>query len=147
MDFKLDSKDFDDKMRKLIGSVMPEKIEKGIGVAMLDLLNDCIMEVPTVPLREGWLRGSGSIFVQNKFIRTSEGIGEGKPKFANKNYSSFMPKYVYEGVIGFNAPYAARTHEIPMKFVEPSSGNKYLESKLLTKRAVYVGDIADTIKG
>jgi hypothetical protein len=114
---------------------------------MLDLMNDTILEVPTCPLREGWLRGSGSIFVQNKLVDTSEGMDRAKAGFANRDHAEHINKGNYEGVIGFNTPYAARTHEgIGFKFTEPSSGAKYLESKLLNKRELYIKDIADTIK-
>jgi len=147
MDFIFYTKDFDEKIKKLVGKVMPEKIERGIGVAMLDLLNSCIMEVPTVPLKEGWLRGSGSIFVQNKFMQTSEGMDRAKAGYAIKSYSEFIPKETYVGIIGFNTPYAARLHEgVGFHFTESSSGPKYLESKLMTKRDVLIGDIADAIK-
>lgn len=147
MDFDFDTKDFDEKIKKLVGKVMPEKIERGLGVAMLDLLNSCITEVPTVPLKEGWLRGSGSIFVQNKFMQTSEGMDRAKAGYATKSYSEFIPKETYVGFIGFNTPYAARLHEgVGFHFTEGSSGPKYLESKLMTKRDVLIGDIADAIK-
>jgi len=122
-------------------------IAKGLGVAMLDLKNDCFNEVPTVPLKEGWLRGSGSIFVQNKLIETTENMPTSKAGFANRDYSEGISMGSFVGVIGFNTPYAARMHEgIGLHFTEPSSGAKYLESKLHRKKDVYIADIADTIR-
>ena len=147
MQIHFDDSDFQDKLNKIVRTVFPERVEKGLGVAMLDLLNDCIMETPTVPIKEGWLRGSGSIFVQNRLAKTSVNLGRGKSKYENTNYIGNIKKGNYEGVIGFNAPYAARMHEgIDLNFTEPSSGAKFLESKLVRKRDVYLKDIADTIK-
>lgn len=141
-----DASDFDSKFRKIAKNVVPELIEKGMGRAMLDLMNDCIMEVPTVPLKEGWLRGSASVFVQNKLIATGEGFPNAKGGKANKSHHESISVDKFVGVIGFNTPYAARVHEVPMNFTEPSSGNKYLESKIITKKKHYIKVIANTIK-
>jgi len=147
MNIHFDDSDFQDKLSKIVRHAFPERVERGLGVAMLDLLNDCIMEVPTVPIKEGWLRGSGSIFVQNRLVKTSVNIGRGKDKYANTDYIGRINKDGYEGVIGFNAPYSAKMHEgIGLQFTEPSSGAKFLESKIVRKKEVYIKDIADTIK-
>lgn len=142
-----DSSDFEAKFDKIVRSTIPELIEKGLGRAMLQLLNDCVMEVPTVPLREGWLRGSGSVFVQNALVYTTELFPTARPKYALKNYAEAVTIGDLVGVIGFNAPYAAKTHEgIDLHFREPSSGPKYLESKMLRNRETYALIIANTIK-
>jgi len=70
MEISFNDEDFQRKMKNIVNNAMPEAVEKGLGVAVLQLLNDCIMEVPTVPIKEGWLRGSGSAFVQNKLQDT-----------------------------------------------------------------------------
>jgi hypothetical protein len=141
-----DMSDFNDKFRNIIKNVVPERVEIGLGRAMLDLMNDCVMEVPTVPLREGFLRGSASIFVQNKLIATGEGLPNAKGEEANKSHHVSISVDKFVGVIGFNTPYAARVHEVPMNFTEPSSGNKYLESKMITKRNHYMKVVANTIR-
>jgi len=147
MELKFDFSDFNKKFDRIVEQTFPALIEKGLGVAMNDLLGDCIQEVPTVPLKEGWLRGSGSIFVQNKFEGTSAGIGGGKTKFANTDHGEMISLGKYVGVVGFNAPYAAKMHEgIDYQFTDPSSGAKYLESKIVRKKELYIKDIADTIK-
>ena len=141
-----DMSDFNNKFRNIIKNVVPERVEIGLGRAMLDLMNDCVMEVPTVPLREGFLRGSASIFVQNKLIATGEGLPNAKGGEANKSHHESISVDKFVGVIGFNTPYAARVHEVPMNFTEPSSGNKYLESKMITKRNHYMKVVANTIR-
>lgn len=137
------SNDFDKKTNKLIKQSLPDGLERALGVAMLDLLNDCIMEVPTVPLKEGWLRGSGSIFVNNVLAGT---YTNNKDKFVNLDNNQ-GDNTGFVGVIGFNAPYAARLHEgINFKFTEPSSGAKFLESKLIGNRSKYIETIAIELK-
>lgn len=142
-----DSSDFDKKFKHIIETAIPSLIEKGLGVAMLDLMNDANNMVPTVPLKEGTLRGSVSIFVQNKLAATGEGLPGAKAGKANTDHTEAIGGTEYVGVIGYNVPYAAKQHEgIDFKHTEPSSGPKYLESKMLTRKDVYMKDIADTIK-
>ena len=98
------------------------KTVEGMGKAAGQFLNDCIMKKPTVPLGKGTLRGSGFPSVRKK----------GKKVL---------------GFVVFNEPYAARHHEVPAKFTEPGSGNKYIEKKLQWYRNDYFKIIARTIKG
>lgn len=141
---KFNTDDFDKKTTKLLKQSFPENLERALGVAMLSLMNDCINEVPTVPLKEGWLRGSVSVFVNNKFSGNKD---NGKTDYMNKDHNGAIPKDSFVGVIGFNAPYAARLHEgIGFKFTEPSSGAKYLESKLLANRERYLRIVAECLE-
>lgn len=140
---EFDSSDFDEKMRRLEEETIPKKIERGLGRAALQLLNDTVMQSPTVPVREGWLRGSGSIFVNNKLFAESP---HGKQKFANKEFKEHLEKDEQVAVVGFNVPYAARTHNVAMKFREPSAGNKYLTRKLQMNKDLYLAIIAGELK-
>jgi len=143
-EFTWDTSDFDKKFKEIIKKTIPDLIEKGVGRATLQLLNDCVMEVPTVPIKEGWLRGSGSVFVQNKIAAIST---FGRPGKANTEHSENIGAGEFVGVCGFNTPYAAKMHEgIDFKFTEPSSGAKYMESKLLRNKARYMTIIANAIK-
>ena len=138
-----DTSDFDKKFEEITKKAIPELLEKGLGKAMLILLGDCIMETPTVPIKEGWLRGSGSIFVQNRLVAVSEA---GKPKYASQDHSEAIAISSLVGVIGFNAPYAAKMHEgVSLHFTDPASGAKYLESKLLRNRERYMREVASTV--
>ena len=96
-------------------------VERGMMKAAGQLLNDCNMKAPTVPLDEGTLRRSGSRRVEKK---------------TNK----------VVGVVGFNTPYAARWHEVKANFKEPSAGTKYIESKLSRFRDDYFRIIAREVK-
>jgi hypothetical protein len=144
---RFNTDDFDKKFKKIVDERIPELVERGFGRAMLQMMNDCIMEVPTVPLREGWLRGSCSVFVQNQLVATSEGMPSAKPKYAVKDFMMTIKGAEFVGVIGFNAPYAARLHEgVGFHFTEPSSGPKYLESKMIRNQDMYFEIVANTIK-
>ncbi len=144
---KMDFSDFDKKFNNIVNNTIPKLTEKGLGVAMLQVLNDCINEVPTVPIREGWLRGSGSIFVQNKLITTSEGMSKAKAGKANKSHSETLKAGEFSGVIGFNTPYASKVHEgVDMHFKEPSSGAKFLETKLHRNKERYMTIISNRIR-
>ena len=117
--------------------------EQGMGLAMMALQRDCIMETPTVPIDEGTLRGSGSIFVGNKLIGTSESLSK-KSGTPNRDYSFTGNGIV--GTVGFNTPYAARWHETDANFRETSSGKWYLIDKMKRFKNDYMKIIADVIK-
>jgi len=140
-----DTTDFDRKFKRIIRETYPELVRRGLARAMNNLMRDCVMQAPTVPIREGWLRGSASIFVQNKLAGISS---FGKPGYAATNLAEVVATGQYVGTIIFNTPYAARVHEgIGIRhWTEPSSGPKYLEAKLLSNGRLYMREIADTIK-
>lgn len=120
-------------------------VEMGLGRAMLQLKNDMVMQRPTAPIDEGFLRGSTSIFVQNKHVDVPMAAGE-KPDKQLLNYEIPIKKSEFVGIIGVNVPYAARWHEVPAHFQEPSAGNKYLESKMANNKMIYTKIIVNTIK-
>ena len=143
INIKFDSSEFE-KGLKRANEITLKALEKGMGVAMLSMLGDCINEIPTVPLKEGWLRGSGSVFVDNKLIDVSQ---SGLPKFALTSLFEPLEEKGLIGVIGFNAPYAAKMHEgIDFHFTEPSSGAKYLETKMHRNKKRYVEIISDEVR-
>lgn len=144
--FKIDTSDFDGKFKKLWKETIPSLQEKGMGRAMLVLMGDCVNETPTVPLDEGWLRGSASVFVQGKFVADSSNQSRAKGGKATNSIDEKITKHEIRGSIGFNTPYAARLHEgIDFKFKEPSSGPKFLEAKLFRNGNSYLHEIADAI--
>ena len=132
---------FDMKLRKLADQIKPKAIETGLGRAGLQIMNDAIMQSPTVPKEEGWLRGSASVFVNNELSAVSEHGIKGE---ANLVYTESRG---LEVVVGFNTPYAARLHESPkFNFTEPSSGAKFLETKLTRNKKTYLKIIANALK-
>ena len=140
-----DSSDFENKFGDIAKRIIPLLAEKGVAKAGLQLMSDCVMISPTVPIKEGYLRGSGSVFVQNKLIRVS---AYGKPGKANSSFSESIPGGVVEAVVGFNTPYAAKMHEgVDFHFSEPSAGPKYLESKMVSQKEIYMEIVANEIRG
>lgn len=118
--------------------------ETGVGRAMLQLKSDMVMQRPTAPIKEGFLRGSTSIFVQNEKVDTPVDPGE-KTDEQVDHYTMKIAKTEIVGVIGVNVPYAARWHEVPAQFTEPSAGNKYLESKMSRNKMTYKKIITNAI--
>jgi hypothetical protein len=143
----LDKTDFDRKMKRLVAQSIPAELEQAMGQAGAQLLNDSVMQTPTVPLKEGTLRGSGSVFVQNKLKEVSPfHKSKGTPAREDKRKIGENETLV---VVGFNTPYAARLHEgVGIEhWSEPGSGKKYLETKLANNRSTYMKIAAARLKG
>jgi hypothetical protein len=114
-------------------------VERGLARAGSLLLRDCIMETNKVPLDEGTLTGSGSVFVGNRHTESAAPVG-GTPQPA----TSFSPPGFSAGqkvvTVGFNTPYAARLHEgVDFEFNEGDQGRgaKFLEMKLVNPEPYY----------
>ena len=118
--------------------------EVGVGRAMIQLKTDMIMQRPTAPIKEGWLRGATSVHVQSKELNTPLGPGEKPGKALHGKLGEVKPGKII-GLIGVNVPYAARWHEVPAKFTEPSAGNKYLEAKMANNKMIYKKIISNAI--
>jgi len=143
-EFTLDFSDFAKKSKILLDKILPEVAEKAMATAGMQLLNDAVMEVPTVPIKEGFLRGSGSVHVQNKLVYVSP---YGKPGKAATTIDLPIKKGQITATAAFNTSYCARLHEsIGFHFSEPSSGPKFLESKLIRNKERYFTIIANVIK-
>lgn len=112
--------------------------EKGVAEAAGQLLNDAVMQEPTVPLKEGTLRASGSVHVDRKFVdKSPDPDGVGTPNTGEDDTVKRSRNKVV-GTVGFNTPYAARLHEHPeFEFTEPGSGGKFLSSKLEANQKDY----------
>lgn len=122
-------------------------LQMGMRRAAIQVLNDAVMEEPTVPHREGWLRGSGSSFVDGEFVAVSK-RGKSRYETYSDGGKSREPSAV-TGLVGFNAPYAAKFHEAEpgeYTFSEPSAGPKYLEAKLSKNRQTYFRIILNYLK-
>ncbi|MFA4971865.1 MAG: hypothetical protein WC683_04580 [bacterium] len=111
---------------------------QAVGKAGLQLMNDCLMESPTIPLKSGLLRSSGSVFAQQKRIATSPRAGGAGGNPAQDHGEGLDPEGVFVSRVGWNTAYAAKTHEKPMQFTEPSAGNKWMESKMASHAQDYI---------
>lgn len=120
---------------------------KACKAVAVQLLNFCAVGSPNEPvmppIETGYLRGSGSAFVNNQFISATPKVnGKGDPL---RSFSPLFAKYHTVISIIYNTPYAARWHEssgwtpggkIPSKAKQnnPSItinvGNKWLEKHL-----------------
>jgi len=106
----------------------PEAMAK-TGIQIINwVVNGSPNESVVPPVLEGNLRGSGSVFVENKFVGGASGY---PPKFQNKEYNGKKN----EITIGFNMIYAAKWHENPFMPGPKSSqagnvGDHYLSKHL-----------------
>jgi hypothetical protein len=120
-------------------------LAEGLGQAGGMLLNDAVMELNTVPLDTGFLRGSGSFFVNGKLVHANSG---GSPATNLENTGDErLGRMVL--VVGFNTVYAAVMHEggwqtgplagVQIKnYHEAGSGKFYLLSKIVAHQKQYV---------
>lgn len=127
------------KGMNLADRTVRERIERGVGKAGMQLRSDCVMDEPTVPYKEGTLRGSASVFVQDRLVSTGDPSRPdltGDPAMAHNEPRS---RDEVVAVVGYNTPYAARLHEHPeYEFTEPSAGGKFVEEKLRTRGKNYL---------
>lgn len=144
-EFEIDFSEFNKGLKKAT-DLMIDGAKEGMGVAGMQLLNDAVMEEPTVPHKEGFLRGSGSIFVDDKLIGVSN---HGDNSLSTTDHNEKLDKDEIVAIVGFNAPYAMKLHEAEpgsVIFTEPSAGSKYLTKKLSNNRKIYFQIISNRIK-
>ena len=150
----IDVKKFDQDMRRIITKAAPELREKGMKLAGRQLYQDCYTQFPAVPYAPfgrkgaGSLRGSGSLFVNNKLVGFGDPTNPQSPT-GKASKTNFEPRKKGEtvAVVGFNAKYATRSHEIPHKrHMHPGTGYKFLESKLVRNKNKYMKIVADYIR-
>jgi len=124
-----------------------EAARKGMAKGCMRLLGDAVMEAEKVPIDEGTLRGSGSVFVGNTLIGTSEASGGGLGTPARSLGIQTAGGQALIGTVGFNTPYAAWLHEHPeLNFSEEGTGAKYLEKKMSAHRERYMGIVAGEVR-
>ena len=138
----IDASQFVTSMKK---NITVDRARVGLGTAGMQLMNDCVMQIPTVPLREGMLRGSGSVHVENDLIGVSKDLlGNGTPAIGN--VMNLTPNQLV-AIIGFNTHYAAYMHEHPeFNFTTPGSGGKFMEIPMSVNKTLYIGIIARKIR-
>ena len=86
-------------------------LERGVALAAMFILNHATLDIPRVPLDEGTLRGSGSIFVDGVLKGVSAKVnGQGEPC---TSLDEAIVTTAVSAVIGWNTPYAAHLHENP----------------------------------
>jgi hypothetical protein len=101
-----------------------------VGLQLINnIVNGSPQEPVTPPIKTGALRGSGSVFIGDRLIKTTEDIsGEGTPATSHSAKKSVI-------TVVFNKPYAAKWHENsfnpgPVSLQSGNVGNKYIEKHL-----------------
>jgi hypothetical protein len=143
-ELRFDASDFFRGLR--LGDVVVRRaVERGMGQAGLQWLHDAIQEPPTVPIDTGDLRGSGTVFLQGQLLGTSPAQGPNATPATDDDVRPDAGEILVR--VGFNKPYAAKWHEVPANFQEPSAGNKYLEAKAAAHGKEYLQTAADVARG
>lgn len=139
--------DFEQSFRKLSQQMQTDFARKGMKQAGLLLMRDAVMAVPMVPLDEGTLKGSGSAFVDNALVGTSEDMaGGGSPTPMTSLGEALTPGHVM-ATVTFNTAYAARMHEgVEYNFQHSGHGAKFLEQKLAERGDMYIAAVRDAIE-
>lgn len=101
-----------------------------IGIQLINwIINGSAKESIVPPIKEGILRGSGSVFVGSKLVHTTKGeYAQGTPNLSYNDKDNVI-------TVGFNTAYAARMHETnwtPGFYSRQSGdvGNKFIEQHL-----------------
>ena len=156
---------FEQSLARLGGRDIPAILALGMAKAAMRLLNDAVMEDPSVPIYiseqigeegtaeqvGGTLRGSGSAFVNNELVMTSPHGTQGQ---ANTDHQDPIATGEVVVVVGFNTDYAAYLHEgqrmdgsrVVKNWSNPGSGAKFLENKLAENRDVYIAIVAEHLE-
>lgn len=158
---KFDDKKFRIGLKKIALKRVPAAATKGMGMAALQLMGDAILVEPTIPLKTGRTRGSGTAFAQNKFVGDSqehvlprEGQIKGRPT-PDRSFKTPITSNSIVGIVLFNTEYAWRIHELqPINwasrratpFHEPSADIKWLEAKLVAFGKQYFKIIAKEVQ-
>lgn len=123
------------KAIKEFKSRLKEARKLAVATAGLQLLNDCIFLPPTCPIKTGYLRGSGSVTVNNRMYHSTKRLtGVGDPVVAS---GAKEAKELIESVVGFNTSYAAQTDRLPRRFREPTAGQFWFSGKCRTRAKLY----------
>ena len=142
---KMDFREFNRGMQ-LTKRIFVKHGKKGLGKAGAALMDDTVTGMPTAPLLLGYLRGSGSVFVDNKLIAMSK---HGLPDYVATVCTLPLKSGEIKAIVLFNVPYAARWHETLPKsgaFSEPSAGIYYMSSKMLANLKKYRDIIAESLR-
>lgn len=125
---------------------------KYLAVVGLRMIRDAVKESPHPPLKTGFLRGSGAVFVGQKKVADSKTLGEnkGSPPSSNDNPVDG------EVLMVFDTPYAARMDQkmepkgnLKSHFLQDQGiGGGFISSKIANpkNRATYAEIIANEIK-
>jgi len=142
---KLDCKDFLIDMEKFKKGIKPASEKAGGNTGMM-ILYDAIHKTPQVPVWDHLLRGSGIVYVDNKFYDFSKWGNVDAESIAARSRSpnaSLAPDRTVTSIT-FNKHYAALWHEKEPKhgFTWQGAGKKYLESKIMMYNKEYVTNAA-----
>jgi hypothetical protein len=107
---KLDTSEFDRRVRELRTRVLPQTQHAMVHDGLMALAEDTLRLPPVAPQRLGRLRGSLTLFVDGKRIATGARWGF-DDRWAAKTHKPKAREGEVVGTIGFNAFYSRWLHE------------------------------------
>ncbi len=154
----LDMSEVMQNMKRLNVVVMPTHIRMGLTAAGNRFMVDCIIESPTVPIKRpgyaevdreaGELRASGALFVDGVKKRDTRHYGESATgKYQPDSYGGTpIVPMSHEACIVFNAPYAAKQHELFEQKTQKGAGRYFMSEKLYRNAIEYMDILAKAIR-
>lgn len=129
------------------------KSVESVAQAMIAYMNDCINEIPKVPVDTGSLAGSHSVFVDGKLVATSASDRTGSSEYNPTPLTTFpITELLSKTVVGLlvaHKAYAASLHTgvsrhgTAYTFKSPGSGSHWILAKALVNHQKYIKIIAE----
>ncbi len=146
MSVEMDTREFELDLDRFMSKNVIIGLRRGIGKALLQLIDDIVEEAPTAPILTSALRGSMTAFVNKVFIGDSKKYQTGGESY--REYKNTEPKWNKgeEGLLVMNAPYATIQHESFPDKSEKGSGMFFIWSKVNKYRKKYGQIIVNEVK-
>ena len=144
-----DTTDFDNHMRNIVRVIIPSIAQRAMTKVCDTVITDSVKQIPTVPLRDSFLRGSGTGWVNNDLAAKSR-YGVVDEETVTKRHrppvsEPVIPVLSTVGIVAFTKHYAAYQHEgvsrtsgRPLHYRVPGAGAKYLTKTLYSNVTKYV---------
>ncbi len=150
------------RMQLLNRRILPGKIRRGLTIAGTRFMTDTVTGLPSTPIRRskdgnppyrgsrkaGELRASGALFVDGvKKGDTIEFGEEATGKYQPGEYGGTpLVPTSHEACVVFNAPYAARQHEVFPNKTQEGAGIHFMSKKLYGNGVEYIAVVARSIR-
>lgn len=143
MTIEMDAREFEQDLTRFMTKNAIVALRKGLKLAWKELMKDIVEELPTAPMLTSALRGSITVFVNNKLVAISK---YGIPIFQQRKSAEPRWNKGEEALLVVNAPYATVQHEnFPTKS-EAKAGMFYVLKKVKQYGRKYVKIVVDEVK-
>ena len=132
---------------KRFEQILPKVGEETLKPVGLEVLKDAVQDLPQAPIKISFLRGSGAVWVNNKFVQGPRyGLISDKSMAASAMQPSTRRDFskITECVQAFLEDYSAYQHEgishagRPLDYKRSGTGAKFLEKSFTSNRNKYL---------